>query len=317
MNMMALLGVLKPEDCLGAQVISTIPDAHASFETLQREWTNESLDSDLLPAPSTLVNTAENACASVKTRKGRVSGHDDRKLVIDVDRIATNGKSCEYQVTRKVLDTANRVIEHKKGMTMTFDATAHEQSQDPWTVRPFAEADYLAVRDLELAVREHFNAHVGKVPGQRVRNALREYLTRKANLSAIPMKEGNGGVYFVQMRHTPTLDALQRIVRACYGDKAQFDLYVIPNSPGAREQVAERHNATVADDADALIARISDRLGETGKPRTDFIERAVADFNALCDHKREIDELLGSEARKADTALDLIQMQLDRLLTKV
>lgn len=315
--MMALLGALKEEDCLGAQAILTIPDAHASFETLQREWANEALDADLLPAPSTLVNTAENACASVKTRKGRVHGHDDRKLVVDVDRISTNAKTCEYQVTRKVLDAANRVIEHKKGMTMTFDAEAHEQSRDPWTVRPFAEADYLEVRGLEASIREHFNQHVGKVPGQRVRNALREYLTRKTHLSAIPMKEGNGGVYFVQMHHAPALDALQRIVRAAYGTQAQFDVWVIPNSPGAREQVAERHLSSVTSDAATLTARIAERLGDPGKPRADFIERAVTDFNALLDHKREIDELLGTEARNASTALDLIQMQLDRLLTKV
>src|SRR4051794_28118804 len=119
--MMTLLGALRPEDCLGAQVISTIPDKATSFETLQREWANEALDADLLPATSTLVNTAENACASVKTRKGKTSD-EDRKLVVDVDRVASSGTECEYQVTRKLLDKANRVIEHKKGMTMSFDA---------------------------------------------------------------------------------------------------------------------------------------------------------------------------------------------------
>lgn len=325
MNLQNLLavqdGALEPHMLLGMQVLFTIPEKAVESERLTNAWQSEGLDQGLIPERRTLVNTAEAACRSVETRKG--TNTDGARLIVKVDRVSTSPReeTCVYQLTRQILDKANQVIEHEKGMTLTFKAKDHRAGLDPWTVQPWEPEHYLVMRDLEQEIRNHFTAHVGSVPGQKVRNAVREYLTRKDKLGGTNMRRHSGGVYFVPIEHAGTLDSLERVVKGLYDDDADFDMIPMANSQGVREIVEKHHRLNMKDDAGELVAEIANRLREHKKggprPRRDLLDRVVRQRIELGQHRKKMAELLGSEVAQVGHALELVDVQIEDLAAAV
>lgn len=318
MNMPNLLavpgGTIDPAHLLGVQVLYTIPDKAVSYDKLRAAWTLEGLDESLIPDKRSSVNTAEYACRSVETRKGGSASNGRGRLIVKVDRVSTSARQCVYQLTRQVFDEANQAIEHEKGMTLTFDADALAVGNDPWTVRPWEEEHYLAMRPLEVAIREHFNEHVGTVPGQKVRNAVRDYLTRKDKLGGTNMRRASGGVYFVPIEHASTLDSIETVVKGLYGDDADFDMIPMANSVGIKEIVEKHHVLNVREEAAQLVATVAERLrNEDTKPRRDFVENIMRQRRELGQHRAKMQELLGRETEAVNEALSLIDEQIGKL----
>jgi hypothetical protein len=255
-------GALDPDHYLGRLTLYTLPDQEVRGSKLLRSWAKHGLDVDALPEARQPVHIFQTACSSVKRRRA-TNGTGDR-MQITADEVADNG-TCDYQIGVKVWDVANKVIEYKRDMLVTFDKHTAQITTDHDGSDPRLSA-------VEQAIRDHFDANEKTVPGQKVRNAVRATLL---SLGGQNVRRKAGGVYFVPSTYMstrngraetlptkPVLDGLQNVLADLYGGDADFHIVPFANAEGEREMVRKHFVLNANERAEALSLRAINRLRE-------------------------------------------------------
>lgn len=308
---------LDPKLFLGRLAFYTLPDEERNGAKLVRAWAKHGLDLDDLPEARQPVHVFQSACASVKSRRA-TNGNDDRIEVV-TDEVHNNGGSkgtCIYQITVKVWDQANRVIEHEKAIRATFDKGKSEIS-----------FDHLGYKDprlaeIEKAIRKNFDANAKTVPGQKIRNAIRTTLLK---LGAQNMRRKAGGVYFVPVAWQPnghaeltkpTLDGLRAMLKDLYGADADFYTIPVVNDEGAQEMVAKQFTLNVREKTQELMVKALSRVrkGKTERAvREEMVANLYAERRRIAGAVQQFEKLV--ELEKGDIEANL--RDLDEALTKL
>lgn len=301
---------------LGRLATYTLPDEGVNGAKLVRIWHKHGLDVNDLPKVRQPVHVFQMACRSVEDR--RSANGNGKAVEVKVDQVFEDSAECVYQITRMVRDKGEKLIEHPKAMRLTFD-------KNMGTITVDALEDYDALRGIEEQVRKHFEKNAKNIPGQKVRNAVRDQLHR---LGAQNVRRKAGGLYFVpkEVRDEngdpqptkPTLDGLKGALEEAYGaERADFWTLPVANDVGAREMVRKHFTINVKEQTDELIAKALNRVragsGERGV-RSDLlanlynerrrISAAVKDFHGLV--KLEMKDL-NANMKDLDKALAKLQ----------
>ena len=160
--------------------------------------------------------------------------------------------------------------------------------------------------ELEAQIRSHFDANAKTVPGQKIRNAVREQLLK---IGAQNLRRKAGGLYFVPKDYQPRgkrgteptlpiLNALKGVLEELYGDRADF--YVIPlaNDEEMQAMVRKHFVINVAAQAEEMTLRALNRVragkGQRGV-RQALVDNMRADQRMLLGAVHQFDELVTLE----------------------
>jgi hypothetical protein len=255
---------------LGWLALSTLPDREVPGSKLLRSWAGHGLDPDILPEARQPVHIFQSACASVKRRRVPTSVGSGDRMQITADEVADNG-TCDYQIGVKVWDIANKVIEYRRDMLVTFDKQTNDITVDDVSGDP-------RLRAIEQQIRDHFDANAKTVPGQKVRNAVRATLL---SLGGQNVRRKAGGVYFVPVTYMrtfngvtesrptkPLLEGMRDVLADLYGDDADFHIIPLANADGEREMVRRHFVINANERAAQLSMRAINRLREGSGKRS-------------------------------------------------
>lgn len=292
-------GQITMDMILGFIALCQVPNAPQSVAKLRRLWLAEGLDDTLIPKQRKPVHAFQAACRSVETRRTEsLKVHE-----VKVDEVLENEKECVYQITRLVRNKDDKLIDHPKAMRLTFNKATGEIEADP-----LDKKTYRALKGLEDAVREDFERNSNRVPGAKIRRAVRATL-RDQHATLIQ----NKGVFFVPKAGKIALDSIQNVLQGLYGDSGVAEMYVIPcaNDEGERQMIARHFQANVTDHIDKLLAEITMRLKSGNEVRKDRRESLVAErlrLNEAVERYRDMldDKLLvvGEKMRYLDNGLE-------------
>lgn len=234
---------------IGFYAMTQVPNAPVSAAKLRRLWMMEGLEEKLVPKQRRAVDVFMAACRSVESRRTE----SDRTHEIKVDRVMETPEECVYQVTQLVRDRDHKVIEHPKAMRIVYDQGTGEIRDEPLDDKKL----YKELSGMADAIREHFEKNTSKVPGSKVRQAIR---TTLAEQHATMIQ--NKGVFFVPKAGKMTLDSIKNVIDELYGESGIAEIHLIPcaNDEGERAMVARHFQANVGDNIDTLLAEISQRL---------------------------------------------------------
>lgn len=304
-DLLAMKGGMLPKDSvLGGIVFSRIPDANVSADALMRAWASEGLDPALLPDSRRPVHDFQLACRSVQSRRTDASPTKDE---VKVDEVYEDHARCVYQVTRLIRDRGQEVIDHEKAMRVIFDKTG---AADPILVEPLERSHYGALKGLEDRIREFYAQNAGKVPGSKVRGAVRE-MFKRAHAEKL-----RDSVYFVPIEHYEIVESLTSVIEAMFDDGSMYAL-AVPNTKAAQKMVEDSHVANVRNDAEQMVAEIANRLTNSGKPRMDFFTNKVKARRDLTERTERYVSLLGREASDVKNVLSTLDEQMERLMESV
>lgn len=298
----AVAGELPDELLLGYLTIFTVPDQPVTASKLTRVWAANGLDMGLIPRQRQPVNTFENACRSVETRRRT----NDQQVEVKVDRVMEDRDESVYQITRMVRDTVGQVIEHPKAMRVTFDKI--DQSI---TVDELEHDAYKALGGLEEAIRERYDQLADKVPGQKIRAAVRAYMKQ---MGATNVRRKAGGVYFVAKAHKPTLDGLADALETLFGGEADLHTIAYANGDGEREMLEKHYKLTAGDALDEQIGRIATRLKKGGQVRMDMVTNVIQERRLLGQQAKQMTEILGDEQALIREKLGMLDEQIEKLM---
>lgn len=301
-------GRLSQKSLLGVQTISSVPDRSVKLNKFRKEWISEGLEISLVPEERKPVNVFQEACRLVATGKRGVPA-ENRVTEILSEQVTHNDAECVYQITRAVKDKANRIIEHPKAMRMVFTKTT-----GAITCEPLDADSYRELRHIEQKVLDHFAANVKTVPGSNIRTAVRETLlslgaTRVANAAS---------VYFVPISGYSAVEALQRVLDNLYSGDAYIHVLPWLDTEATREIVEKHHTADVKAQCEEMVAEIHNRLSSQGngapKIRRDYATNKINDRIKLSRRIKEYEALLGDEIGEIKTAMELLDVQIDKLM---
>src|SRR4051812_13215174 len=215
---------LDRDSILGFISLFTVPDNPVPGAKLNRLWTAEGLDAALIPDARKAADVFAQACRQVETRKaGTNPAH---RTEVKVDEVSNGPDERVYQITRMVRDQTNQVIDHPKAMTLALDKPAADGGADAANcikVIPRDPATFGALKGLADSVVAYYDKNLTTVPGQKIRNAVRDYMKI---LGAENLRRKSGGVYFVPVSGADTLESLERVLDKLYEGAA--DLHFIP-----------------------------------------------------------------------------------------
>jgi hypothetical protein len=304
---------LPPDAVLGVITIFTVPDKSVDGGVLTSQWAREGLDPKFIPDVRKPVDDFRQACRRVETRKsGTSNGH---RTEVKVDEVTNQGTVCVYQITRMVRDHTNNVIDHPKAMTLHFnkdDAEADPTSANCVTVIPQDPATFGVLKGLADDILKWYDAHRSEVPGQKVRNAIREVIVQLCG--GENLRRQSGGVYFVPKDGADTLASLARVCDNLYGGDADFSFWPQPNTKAALKMVAKHHVMNVQNDADEMIAKITERVKNGGKVRKDLLTNLVQRRRELGAHRKKYIDILGTEQKLITEKLEMLDDQLETLM---
>lgn len=294
------VGNAKGLDVLGTLATFTFPDEPKKATKVIRSWNDNGLDINLLPDVRSASHVFQSACRSVETRRRESKAG----VQVEVDCVVDDATTCAYQVTRMTRDKANQLIEHSKSMTVVLD-----KKLDKIDVRELE--DYEALRGLEEAIRSHFNKHAKDIPGQKVRNAVRDTLL---GIGAQNLRRKAGGLYFVPEKMIvgndildtmPTLDGLRGFLAEMYDDRADFYTIPLVADEAADKMVAKHFTINVNDRArealERAVARANVGLGERGLIRDDFMDGLYQEQRKLITAVRQFDSLVTLEKSEIES----------------
>lgn len=309
-------GALDPDQFLGRLTLCTIPDREVKGSTLLRSWAKHGLDVNDLPEARQPVHIFQTACASVKQRRAHNTGGE--RMAITADEVADNS-TCDYQIGVKVWDVANKVIEYQRDMRVTFDKNTNAITVDDFSHEP-------RLRAIEDAIRSHFDANAKTVPGQKVRNAVRQTLLR---LGAQNVRRKAGGVYFVPTTYLvtvngrgethptkPILDGLQGVLGDLYNGDADFHVIPFANAEGEREMVRKHFVINANERAAQLSMKAINRVREgSGKRsvRSDLLANMENERRELLFAVDQFKELVSVE----QSDLEVTLRELDESMRKL
>lgn len=305
---------LAEDSVLGFITIFTVPDQPVDGVKLTKAWAAEGLDASLIPETRKPVDVFGQACRQVETR--RAAGTNGHRIEVKVDRVVNVTAKCIYQVTRMVTDEQKQVIDHPKAMKVTLDKVGAEQGDpDPITVTPLDPSTYHLLQSLAADIVDYYKANQSTVPGTKVRNAIREYMKI---LGGENLRRKSGGVYFVPKGGGDTLESLERVLDKLYGGDADLHTIPQPNVKAVKDMVAKHHALNVQSEADAMIARLGERLGEYrtngNKVRSDLLRNVMQERRELGLQRKRYIQLLGGEQKLIQTKLEMLDDQIEHLM---
>lgn len=292
---------------LGHYALFQVPDAPVSAAKLRRLWMAEGLEEKLVPKQRKAVHAFQAACRSVETRR-TVHNGTTKHHEVKVDEVLEDADECVYQITRLVRDKDLKVIDHPKAMTITFNK-ADESIKD----KPLDRATYTELQDLTEQIRNDFEKNSSKVPGAKVRAAIRATLGEQHATNV-----QNKGVYFVLKQGKSTLDSIGHVLTGLYGEGGGAEMHLIPcaNDDGQKALIAKHFTVNVTDNIDKMLAEVSQRLREGTGARKDRRENLVGDRRRLSGAVEQYRLTLDTKLDLVDEKMKLLDDALEELLTQ-
>lgn len=282
----------------------SVPDRFVEASKLGRAWASQALPTHMIPQNRKAVDTFKNACRSIETRRQG----SNRVTEVKVDQVDETHQDCVYQVTYMVRDTAQRQIEHPKGMRVTFDKSNDQISFDPLNKKYASSLPHL-----ESAIQDHFDANSEKVPGSKVRNAVRALLD---TIGAVNLRKKSGGVYFIPKTGRSELDGLAKVLDFLYSDDAELHLIPCANDKYQQDMVARHFELEVSSEIDETIARVIEKLTSSRKMRHDAVGNLFARRKELGDLRTKYAGLVNDDIATVEEKLRLLDQQLQALVEK-
>lgn len=307
-------GELTLDHVMGFYVVSSIPDRGVSSAKLRKAWIGAGMDPALVPKTRKAVNAFQVACRSIETRRGNGNAngdHDSLKQVeVRVDEVLENAAECVYQVTHLVRDKSNRIIEHPKAMRVIFDK--HKQAIR-WEPLDQLVMDSDALEALGRAIQDHFDANANKVPGAKVRDAIRRTLE---GLNGTPIAKGK--LWFAPKAGRNSLEELREALASVYGDEDAYEFSTIPvaNDEGQKKLVERHFSVNVTDECNRLIADITERLKNGSGVRSDRLRNMLEDKRRIEQQVEKYRDMLDLSLGQVDEQVLLLNEGLERLVTE-
>lgn len=296
-------GNITDDMILGFIALVSIPNAPISTAKLRRAWLMHGQDEKLVPKDRRAADVFAQACRSVESRRT----HSERTTEIKVDRVLQSEEESVYQITQMLRDKDQKLIEHPKAMRLTYSARDGKIKDEPLDDRKL----YKELQQLADEIREHFDKNGSKVPGAKVRNAIRETL-----MAEHATRVQNKGVYFVPKLARRTLDDLQGVLNDVYGEAGHAELVALPlaSDKPEKEMVKRHFEDSVTEDIDALLAEISQRLKSETALRADRQANLIADRKRLNDGIDRYRDMLDDRMLLLGEKMTLLDDGLEQLL---
>lgn len=289
---------------LGYIALVSIPNKPVSTAKLRRSWLVHGQDEKMVPKDRRGADVFMAACRSVESRRT----HNDRTHEIKVDRVVESSEECVYQITQMVRDKDQKLIEHPKAMRLTYTARDGKIKDESIDDRQL----YKELKGLADTIRDDFAKNSSKVPGAKVRAAMRETL-----MSEHATRIQNKGVFFLPKAAKRTLEDLQSVLRDVYGDgNYDAELALIPLAADSPEKaMVKRHFAeSVTGEIDELLAEVSGRLKADAPIRADRRANMVGERKRISDGVERYKDLLGDRLLELDEKIKLLDDGLEELL---
>jgi vacuolar-type H+-ATPase subunit I/STV1 len=306
-------GDITMDHIIGFYALFAVPDKAVSAAKLHRLWIAEGLPPELVPNARESKHAFMAACRSIQTKKRNEGGAAELKGEIKSDLVVETEGEMVYQVTHLVRDLNNEVIDHPKTMRVRFDKWNEYIEWEPLNKRFKPEL----IDELGRAIENHFNENQTKLPGPRVRSAVRGLMEE---LGGTNVRRKAGGVYFIPKEGRNDLDALGRVFAALYEpDEAELHLIPCANADGEREMVERHFNVNVTTEIDELMAEVTDALNASDSDRRlrkDRVNNILQRRKQIADHRTRYQALLDTELEEVGEKADLLDRQLTELITK-
>lgn len=307
-------GNITMDHIMGFYTLFSLPNEPVSASKLNRLWAAEGLPPDLIPNSRAAKNNFQQAVRSIENRS-RKTDADKKRTEIEVDPVMEDANRCIYQVTKLKRDERNEVIDHPKAMRVTFDKNTEIITWESLDrLEDMDESDLQGLFDL---IQNHYDRNAKKVPGSRVRAAIRKLIKEVGGTSIIRKKGGSGGIYFVPKDGRDYLDSAQTVLDGLYGEDAELHLIFAASADGERELVERHFTTNVSSEVDELMAEVTEALkgGEKGRRmRSDRVGNILAQRKMLGQHREKYADLLDSSLEVIGDKLDLLDQQLERLV---
>lgn len=296
-------GDITTEMILGYLALVSIPNKPVSTAKLKKVWLVHGQDEKLVPKARRSVDVFMAACRSVESRRT----DEDRVHEIKVDRVLESSEECVYQVTVLVRNKDLKLIDHPKGMRLTFTAKDGKIKEEPLDDK----RTYKEVKQLATVIRDEFDRNSSKVPGSKVRAAIRETLIREH-----ATRIQNKGVFFVPKAARRTLADLQGVIADLYGVGADAEMVVLPvASDKAEKAMVKRHyEENVVDEIDTLLTEIVNRLKSDNPVRGDRKANMVNQRKHIAEGMERYNDLLDERSVTVAEKLSLLDNGLEELL---
>lgn len=295
-------GEITTEMILGYLALVSIPNKPVSAAKFKRTWMVHGLDEKLAPKTRRAVDVFMAACRSIESRRTDA----DRLNEIKVDRVMETAEECVYQITILVRDKDHKVIEHEKGMRLRFTANDETIRDEPLDDKKL----WRELQQLAEVIREEYKRNASKVPGSKVRDAIRNTLVRDH-----ATRIQNKGVYFVPKAARRTLEDIQGVIADLYGPTGEAEMAVLPvASDKAEKAMVKRHfESNVTDECDELMAEVSKRLkSETGL-RADRQASMVAQLKEIQERTQRYEDTLDERSMIAREKVKLLEKGIEEL----
>lgn len=298
-------GDITTEMILGYIALVSIPNQPVSATKLRRLWMIEGLEEKLVPKQRRSVDVFMAACRSIETR--RTDAATERVHEIKVDRVLESSDECVYQITQLVRDKEHRVIDHPKAMRLVFtakDGKIKDEALDD-------KALYKELKQLATVVRDDFDRNSSKVPGSKVRAAIRATLADQ-----LATRIQNKGVFFVPKAGRNTLDAIQNVIEGLYhsGDEAEIGIIPLASDQPEKDMVRKHFEGNVSDEVDTLLAECSSRLKSDQPVRADRKSNLVSQRKQIGAAVERYQDLLDGKLDVLHEGLKLLDNALEELL---
>lgn len=301
-------GDLTMDHIMGWYAVSSIPDAGVSSTKLRREWIANGLNPDLIPKNRKAVHAFQVACRSVETRRRTTSenGNGTRSTEIKVDEVLENQDECIYQVTRMVRDKENKDIEFTKTIQVIFTKATEEI-----TDRALDKGEYEALKHLTEAIRDHFDSNAKKVPGAKVRAAIRDEM-QDVRATTIAKK-----MYFIPKGPgREVVESLTTVIEMMYGDEGEFHAIPVASDEGQKAIVAKHFGINVRERAQHLLAEVAERVRAESGVRSDRLKNMLNDRKQIIAEVEKYKDLLDMSLTEVDEQVDMLNEGLEELIVQ-
>jgi hypothetical protein len=310
MHLVAVGDTIPDQNLLGRAPFYSHPDEERSGAVLMRSWSQRGLDVDALPEARQPVHVFQSACASVQQRAGR-DPKTGQRIAVLTNEVKHDDRVCSYQIT--VRRWAGDVIEHDKTMTVVFDKRTNRID--------VAELDDFdpAWGGLAQAIQAHFDANAKTVPGQKIRNAIRQTIL---DIGGQNLRRKAGGLYFVpvivpgtDVPTLPILEGLKGVVEDLYGDRGDFHWFNCANNEGEREIVRKHFALNANEKAEELRDKAWKTLkaDRTRGVRSDVIANLENERRALLGQIKHFEQLVNLERSSVQASIDELDEALEKL----
>lgn len=308
---------VRPEDArylklLGHIVFYSIPDGYQQVAAIASAFEAAGLPAQLVPPPAKALHRFQAACRSVEQRRS-----DARDCEVKVAQIDEDEQVCLYQVHFLVRDRQNRVVEHPKGLRVTFEkrggTITFEQLRGSGTVEEhLLEADLPDLQGLQARIREFHLATANCVPGSKLRTIIRGIL---AGAHAEVMRD-SGGVYFVPISGERLLTQVRQALRTIFPHDADFAAIPVADDEEKRQMVRRRLTVNTVPVIDEVLGKVTQalRTADAGKPvREITVSNLFAERRRLKGLHAEYATLLKDELSELTEKIAVLDQQLETL----